>query len=453
MPATSRSGRGDDLFAAVLTPETRAEVPGRRRRRGARGRPRRIERRRVSGRARRVFLCNLCGFAAVCRKDYVGDGMRSAPGSSTSTGNLRATRRRRRRRRAGRSRRRTRRRARLRATRAERGPRGVSRHRQDYCSCSAMSTCCARRRSREHPRHHLHAESGGRDARAHRRASCARRRSSRDLRSRALAPISRSARRHPDQHDRRVLPVAAPRVPARGESRPRLRHGGRDPSAAADRSIARSSRSPSSSALPSATPTSRWCSRSSAEPDARGPRAPAPAPAGRLGRARSLSRARPGGSHADSACRRAVERSRSCCTGLPRRRRDSSRMDRCTSRATSSCRRTLAAASTRVPRRADAAVRGVLDRRRARTSSRPTASRGLTNRIYPYNGRLPDRRGAEAPSAGGAAFGPRSRTSFAPFSRDLNVVLARGVRRMFASRSPVPANARRARAARFFRTC
>jgi RecB family exonuclease len=65
-------GRGDDLFAAVIAPETRAEVLAQA---GA-------DALAVAGAVEAgtfpvapddLFTCNFCGFAAVCRKDYVGD--------------------------------------------------------------------------------------------------------------------------------------------------------------------------------------------------------------------------------------------------------------------------------------------------------------------------------------------------------------------------------------------
>ena len=68
-------------------------------------------------------------------------------------------------------------------------------------------------------------------------------------------------RRHRDQHHRRVLPVAAARVPARGRPRPGLRHGRRDRGAAPRRRGAR----PRAAHRPgrgARTTTSRWCSRS-----------------------------------------------------------------------------------------------------------------------------------------------------------------------------------------------
>ena len=84
-----------------------------------------------------------------------------------------------------------------------------------------------------------------------------------DVRSRALDGDPRSARRHPDQHHRRVLPVAAARVSARGRPRSRLRDGRRDRGAAAGRAVARHVARASSSAWRSASRTSRWCWRSS----------------------------------------------------------------------------------------------------------------------------------------------------------------------------------------------
>ena len=65
-------GRGDDLFAAVVTPETRAEVLAHA------GADALAVADAVEGGAFPVapddlFSCNFCGFAAVCRKDYVGD--------------------------------------------------------------------------------------------------------------------------------------------------------------------------------------------------------------------------------------------------------------------------------------------------------------------------------------------------------------------------------------------
>ena len=122
----------------------------------------------------------------------------------------------------------------------------------------------ARRRSGQHPRDHLHAEGGGRDARAHRRASCATPRARSEFDRGALDRAARSPRRHRDQHHRRVLPVAAARVSARGGPRSRLRPGRRDRGAAADRGVARSVAADPHRPGANASRTSRSCSRSSA---------------------------------------------------------------------------------------------------------------------------------------------------------------------------------------------
>jgi RecB family exonuclease len=65
-------GRGDDLFAAVITPETRAEVLA-----GAGAEAVAVAEAVEAGTfpvaPDDLFTCNFCGFAAVCRKDYVGD--------------------------------------------------------------------------------------------------------------------------------------------------------------------------------------------------------------------------------------------------------------------------------------------------------------------------------------------------------------------------------------------
>jgi hypothetical protein len=65
-------GRGDDMFAAVVTPETRAEVLAQA------GADALAVADAVEGGVFPVapddlFTCTFCGFAAVCRKDYVGD--------------------------------------------------------------------------------------------------------------------------------------------------------------------------------------------------------------------------------------------------------------------------------------------------------------------------------------------------------------------------------------------
>ena len=65
-------GRGDDLFAAVLTPETRTEVLAQS---GADAHAvaDAVEAGAFPVAPDDLFTCSFCGFAAVCRKDYVGD--------------------------------------------------------------------------------------------------------------------------------------------------------------------------------------------------------------------------------------------------------------------------------------------------------------------------------------------------------------------------------------------
>jgi RecB family exonuclease len=65
-------GRGDDLFAAVITPETRETVLAEA---GAEARAvvDAVEAGTFPVAPDDLFTCNFCGFAAVCRKDYVGD--------------------------------------------------------------------------------------------------------------------------------------------------------------------------------------------------------------------------------------------------------------------------------------------------------------------------------------------------------------------------------------------
>jgi ATP-dependent helicase/nuclease subunit B len=65
-------GRGDDLFAAVVTPETRAETLAQA---GADALAvaDAVEAGLFPVAPDDLFTCTFCGFAAVCRKDYVGD--------------------------------------------------------------------------------------------------------------------------------------------------------------------------------------------------------------------------------------------------------------------------------------------------------------------------------------------------------------------------------------------
>ena len=75
---------------------------------------------------------------------------------------------------------------------------------------------------------------------------------------------SRRVPGHHHQHHRRVLPVAAARVPARSRRRSRLRSGRRDRDAAPGERRARSRARASAGPRARPTPTSRCCSRSSA---------------------------------------------------------------------------------------------------------------------------------------------------------------------------------------------
>jgi RecB family exonuclease len=65
-------GRGDELFAAAITPETRAEALAEAAA-DVRGVTEAVEAGRFPVAPDDLFTCNFCGFGAVCRKDYVGD--------------------------------------------------------------------------------------------------------------------------------------------------------------------------------------------------------------------------------------------------------------------------------------------------------------------------------------------------------------------------------------------
>ncbi len=172
----------------------------------------------------------------------------------------------------------------------QRRARGVGRHREDVRARGPLRQPVeGRRRSRQHPGDHLHAQSRRRNARAHPARAACRGRALGD-RSRAMGRASRSSRRHRHQHHRRVLPVAAARVSAGGGSRSRLRHGGRDRGAATDRGRARPH-----AAHPDATGAHRAGHRARLRSarhraDARRTGVAARAAAGRLAGARSLPR-------------------------------------------------------------------------------------------------------------------------------------------------------------------
>ena len=134
----------------------------------------------------------------------------------------------------------------------------------------------------------------------------------------AVARAARPPGRHRHLDDRRVLSVAAPRVPARGRHRSRLRHRRRHRGAAAGRRVA----GPGAPDLPRRraprTTTWRWCSRSWASGGC-GPGSPAlldrrlVAPQA----LRRYSRAGRATSTAAVACRSRGERLRACLDGVP----------------------------------------------------------------------------------------------------------------------------------------
>ena len=146
----------------------------------------------------------------------------------------------------------------------QRRARGVGGHGQDVGARRPLRQPAeGRRRPGQHPGDHVHAQGRRRDARAHPARAAPRRRTIR-ARSGALARPARSARRHRHQHDRRVLPVAAARVPARGRRRSRLRARRRNRGAAAHRHVARPDDADPGRPSRARIATSRWCWRSSA---------------------------------------------------------------------------------------------------------------------------------------------------------------------------------------------
>ncbi len=81
---------------------------------------------------------------------------------------------------------------------------------------------------------------------------------------RGSCPLARpegAAGRHRDFHDRRLLPVAASRVPARGRHRSGVRAGRRHRGSADHRRVARPDVPHLPGQSPGRTRTSRWCSR------------------------------------------------------------------------------------------------------------------------------------------------------------------------------------------------
>ena len=121
----------------------------------------------------------------------------------------------------------------------QRRARGLGRHRQDARAGGPLPQPAEGGRGPvAHPGDDLHAEGRHRNARPHPGVAPRGGRARRDS-AVALARAARPHRRHRGQHDRRLLPVAAARVPARGRPRSRLLDGRRDRGAASHRRIAR----------------------------------------------------------------------------------------------------------------------------------------------------------------------------------------------------------------------
>ena len=275
-----------------------------------------------------------------------------------------------------------------------------------------------------------------------------------DVRSRALDRDPRSPRRHPDQHHRRVLPVAAARVPARGGSRSRLRDGRRDRSAAARRSVARQvagdlHRPGEARAGPGA-----GARAARADAHARGAGVPAAAAARRLGRARPVPRARPGGSRRRRRLpARGRRADRSASRRAPAGSRRSSPKGRCTSRATS-CSRRISRRLESFRTAGNAAVRGLMNRvaahlLKADGKPRDAAIASIPTRTsdYPSRGRRGKRHRQEAHGSA-----RRSRTSLRALQpRPQRRARARHPQDVRDRAGAVPEGAQRAVAARFLR--
>ena len=325
----------------------------------------------------------------------------------------------------------------------QRRARSLGRHREDARPRGALRQPAARRRrSGPHPRHHVHAEGGGRDAAADPRAP-ARGEPHLAARRRALARPARAARRHRHLHDRRLLPVAAPRVPARGRRRPGFRPRRRDRGRRGSWARRSTARSASAAAWRGPTRTWRSCSCSSASGACASGLAALARAAARRGRrpAPRFLASGPRDVTPRTACERAARRCATSCGA---------------SRA--GCRSSLADGPCRGPEFAMLAriCVGLCDGRRAAGRRRPRGAGGvprarsigsaryfLTQDGEPRGERFsgtgfgpgdcdsPGR--VEAAPAGGVEIARAAvADALKAFRRDLNVVLARGVRRMFA---------------------
>ena len=315
------------------------------------------------------------------------------------------------------------------------------------CWSSATSTCCApasspitssRSRSRARPRPRCaSASSSG----CRRRAGCREFDAARwrDLKER-LGDIA-------DLDHRRVLPVAAARVSARSRRRSRLRPRGRHRGAAAGRRVARSG----APDLPRRRARRRRCGagvraarRAAAAQRHRGAARPAAGRAARAAPVPAEGPARPDGRDRRAATaaarlrervRRRARRPRRVPRTTARRAIRSSRCWRTTSRraALHAARVRDLGSSTR--REEQAAFRALIDRLRAYFLTQDGQPRGERVRRH----RLHRRRTATADDAwkrhradGGARSRRWSREAIRAFRRDLNVVMSRGVWRIFA---------------------
>ena len=140
--------------------------------------------------------------------------------------------------------------------------RGVRGHRQDARPGRSLRESAARgRRSIRDSGAHVHAQGRRRDARADHHDAAPGRRTGRVFR-RALARTSRQDCGCRDQHHRRFLPVAAPRISARGRPGPGFPDGRRNRGAAARGRGARSRAAHVPERARDRTSTSRSCSLS-----------------------------------------------------------------------------------------------------------------------------------------------------------------------------------------------
>ena len=254
---------------------------------------------------------------------------------------------------------------------------GIGRHGQDVGARHALrQPAQGRGRSGQHPGDHVHAEGGGRDARAHLARAAPRRRAVANSIGRAgstlrdrLGDIAISTIDAFCLSLLREFPLEADLDPgfemADETEVPRL-----------DRRVARSSRCGSSPAWPRDDPTSRWCSRSSASrAHARGWRRCSIAGSSRGTRSTASSRAARGSDRRrSSAGARPTSLAGRCCGAAPGGLAAFLADGPMRIRATS-CSRAISRGLPRVGHDGDAAIRALLDRVARALSHERTASR------------------------------------------------------------------------------